>query len=60
MEAGNCTTDDALTLLNNPDILFPLADKLREKAAGDRVTYVINRNINFTNMCIGTCKFCAF
>lgn len=60
IEAGNCTIDDAFTLLNNPDILFSLADKLRKKTAGDRVTYVINRNINFTNMCIGTCKFCAF
>ncbi|NJD53305.1 MAG: 7,8-didemethyl-8-hydroxy-5-deazariboflavin synthase subunit CofH [Candidatus Methanoperedens sp.] len=60
IEAGNCTIDDAFTLLNNPNILFSLADKLRKKAAGDRVTYVINRNINFTNMCIGTCKFCAF
>jgi FO synthase subunit 2 len=27
---------------------------------GNKVTYVINRNINFTNRCIGTCKFCAF
>ena len=60
IEAGNCTIDDAFMLLKNPDILFPLADMLRKKAAGDRVTYVINRNINFTNMCIGTCKFCAF
>src|SRR5659263_636890 len=60
IEAGNCTIDDAFMLLNNPLILFSFADRLRKKAAGDRVTYVINRNINFTNMCIGTCKFCAF
>jgi len=52
--------DDALELYENPDILFPLADRLRKTAAGDTVTYVINRNINFTNRCIGTCKFCAF
>jgi FO synthase subunit 2 len=37
-----------------------LADRLRQKAAGDRVTYVINRNINFTNRCTGSCSFCAF
>ena len=52
--------DDALALYNSPHVLFPLADRLREKAAGDIVTYVINRNINFTNRCIGTCRFCAF
>ncbi len=59
-ETGNCTPDDALALYDKPSFLFSLADKLRKKAAGDVVTYVINRNINFTNMCIGTCKFCAF
>ena len=60
IEAGNSTIDDAFTLLNYPDILFSLADMLRKKVSGDSVTYVINRNINFTNKCIGTCKFCAF
>jgi len=59
-EAGICDIDDALALYGNPRLLFSLADKLRKAAAGDRVTYVINRNINFTNRCIGTCKFCAF
>ncbi len=57
---GECTFDDAFALLKNPYLLFSLADDLRKKASGDQVTYVINRNINFTNMCIGTCKFCAF
>ena len=60
IEAGKCTVDDAFWLLNNPYLLFSLADGLRKKTSGDRVTYVINRNINFTNKCIGTCKFCAF
>ena len=59
-EAGECTLDDALTLYEKPSFLFSLADKLRKKAVGDTVTYVINRNINFTNRCTGTCKFCAF
>jgi FO synthase subunit 2 len=59
-EAGKFTTEDALALYDKPSYLFSLADKLRKKAVGDEVTYVINRNINFTNMCIGTCKFCAF
>jgi FO synthase subunit 2 len=60
VDVGKCTMEDALTLYNSPLYLFPLADMLRKKAVGDVVTYVINRNINFTNRCVGTCKFCAF
>jgi len=37
-----------------------VADELRRQQVGDRVTYVVNRNINFTNVCIKNCKFCAF
>ncbi len=36
------------------------ADKLRQTQAGDTVTYIINRNINFTNICEQHCSFCAF
>lgn len=36
------------------------ADKLRQQQVGDTVTYVINRNINFTNVCEQHCSFCAF
>ena len=36
------------------------ADILREKLVGDRVTYIPNWNINFTNLCTGDCGFCAF
>jgi FO synthase subunit 2 len=36
------------------------ADELRRRHAGDTVTYVVNRNINFTNVCIKHCGFCAF
>lgn len=36
------------------------ADHLRREAVGDVVTYVVNRNINFTNVCIKGCGFCAF
>lgn len=36
------------------------ADQLRQKQVGDTVTYVINRNINFTNICEQHCNFCAF
>jgi len=36
------------------------ADALREKMMGDTVTYVVNRNINYTNICTYKCGFCAF
>src|SRR2546425_10747455 len=36
------------------------ADELRRRQVGDVVTYVVNRNINFTNVCIKHCGFCAF
>jgi FO synthase subunit 2 len=40
--------------------LVAAADELRARQAGDVVTYVVNRNINFTNVCIKHCTFCAF
>ena len=40
--------------------LFSAADRLRREAVGDQVTYVVNRNINFTNVCVKRCGFCAF
>ena len=40
--------------------LVMTADELRRRTVGDIVTYVVNRNINFTNVCIKRCGFCAF
>ena len=40
--------------------LFAVADSLRKATVGDEVTYVVNRNINYTNMCYFRCGFCAF
>jgi FO synthase len=40
--------------------LCATADQLRHEQAGDLVTYVVNRNINFTNVCVKGCRFCAF
>jgi FO synthase subunit 2 len=40
--------------------LTVVADELRRRQVGDTVTYVVNRNINFTNVCIKHCGFCAF
>ena len=37
-----------------------VADELRRRRCGDDVTYVVNRNINFTNVCVKQCGFCAF
>jgi 7,8-didemethyl-8-hydroxy-5-deazariboflavin synthase CofH subunit len=37
-----------------------VADALRREQVGELVTYVVNRNVNFTNACVKACKFCAF
>ena len=36
------------------------ADELRARMCGDTVSYVVNRNINYTNVCTFKCQFCAF
>lgn len=42
------------------DAIRQVADQLRQQQVGDTVTYVVNRNINFTNICEQHCSFCAF
>ncbi|MGH3621468.1 MAG: 5-amino-6-(D-ribitylamino)uracil--L-tyrosine 4-hydroxyphenyl transferase CofH, partial [Sciscionella sp.] len=42
------------------DTMCLLADELRARVVGDEVTYVVNRNINFSNVCYVGCRFCAF
>ena len=42
------------------DQVIAAADELRHESVGDTVTYVINRNINYTNICLYHCGFCAF
>ena len=42
------------------DAISWVADQLRRRTVGDRVSYVVNRNINYTNMCYFRCGFCAF
>jgi 5-amino-6-(D-ribitylamino)uracil---L-tyrosine 4-hydroxyphenyl transferase len=56
---------EALTLIKQQDItskkaIARTADYLRKQQVGDTVTYVVNRNINFTNICEQHCSFCAF
>jgi FO synthase subunit 2 len=50
----------AETLGRDLQALTLVADELRRQQVGDTVTYVVNRNINFTNVCIKHCTFCAF
>ena len=56
--------EEGLTLAKVEDedllALLKVADELRHRAVGDRVTYVVNRNLNFTNICIVGCAFCGF
>ncbi|HEY2702955.1 MAG TPA: bifunctional FO biosynthesis protein CofGH [Candidatus Dormibacteraeota bacterium] len=64
-EAGRPVTDEqALALFQAEGValeeLCRVADRLRAAAVGDAVTYVVNRNINFTNVCYTGCRFCAF
>ncbi len=58
------TEDQALVLMTAEgpalDELCRIADDLRREVVGDDVTYVVNRNINFTNVCYVGCRFCAF
>ena len=52
----------ALLTCDGPDlaVLRRIADDVRRDTVGDEVTYVVNRNINFTNVCYVGCRFCAF
>jgi FO synthase len=63
-DPGNLSDEHALTLMtaDGPilDEVIALADQLRKDTVGDEVTYVVNRNINFTNVCYVGCRFCAF
>jgi 7,8-didemethyl-8-hydroxy-5-deazariboflavin synthase CofH subunit len=62
---GGVLTREQCSLLANADGddllgLLVAADSLRRELVGNIVTYVVNRNINFTNVCFVGCKFCAF
>src|SRR6266446_5243936 len=62
---GACLRDDECYALANCDdtdllALLVAADTLRRDLVGNIVSYVVNRNINFTNICFVGCKFCAF
>lgn len=63
--SSNLTLKPTLTLeevkqVNSPYEILRLSNYLRSKSVGDEVTFVVNRNINFTDICINNCKFCSF
>lgn len=63
--AGTPPSRDELVALfsargDQVDAVAYAADQLRQRVSGETVTYVINRNINYTNMCYFKCGFCAF
>src|SRR5262250_500467 len=64
LDGGELSVDDGIRLseVAGRDLLALtlVADEMRRRQAGDVVTYVVNRNINFTNVCIKHCTFCAF
>ena len=64
LDGGELSVEEGLRLagVSGRDFqaLTLVADEMRRRQAGDVVTYVVNRNINFTNVCIKHCTFCAF
>ncbi|MGH3631176.1 MAG: 7,8-didemethyl-8-hydroxy-5-deazariboflavin synthase CofG, partial [Sciscionella sp.] len=63
-DPAGLSDSDALALLGahgaDLDAVAELADGLRREVNGDEVTFVVTRNINFTNVCYTGCRFCAF
>jgi FO synthase len=63
---GEALSEDELTALfaeTRPEVIEEMriaADELRAELAGERATFVVNRNINFTNICVVGCAFCGF
>src|SRR5262247_3943568 len=64
LDGHEVTVDEGLALATargrDLHALTLVADEMRRRQVGDVVTYVVNRNINFTNVCIKHCTFCAF
>lgn len=64
IEGNNISESETMELFNSRglelNMILAVANYLCKRKKGDLVTYVINRNINFTNVCIKRCGFCAF
>ncbi|MDR4509561.1 MAG: aminofutalosine synthase MqnE [Candidatus Brocadiaceae bacterium] len=61
-EGKRLTFDDGVRLFNSNDILQigHMANMVRERKNGNKAYYIINRHINYSNICKNRCKFCAF
>ena len=64
LDGDDISSSDIEKLLQTQNLEYQstilVADELRRRSSGNLVTYVVNRNINFTNVCIKRCGFCAF
>ena len=64
-QSGEELTEDQIVRMlksrgNEITHICQAADRLRQEVVGDEVTYCVNRNINYTNICYFRCQFCAF
>lgn len=64
LEGGEVSEAEGIELFRatgaDAEAVYAVADALRRRANGDRVSFVVNRNINFTNICYMGCRFCGF
>jgi FO synthase subunit 2 len=64
LSGRDISVDEAVKLFDSTGLEMSLAvmvaDELRKRTVGEYTTYIVNRNINFTNVCIKQCGFCAF
>jgi len=64
LEGNDISVEEGTLLFSSTGLEFTalemVANELRRREVGDLVTYVVNRNVNFTNVCIKRCGFCAF
>ncbi|NQE44617.1 cyclic dehypoxanthinyl futalosine synthase [ANME-1 cluster archaeon GoMg2] len=61
LEGVDLSFDEVLHLFELPlPVIGRIADEIRRKKCGELVTFVIDRNISYTNRCVSCCKFCAF
>ena len=64
LSGNEVSLEEGITLFNAKDgdklAVYKVADEFRKRSSGEHVSFVINRNINFTNICYMGCKFCNF
>jgi aminodeoxyfutalosine synthase len=62
MAGTRLCAEDGLRLMRSPHLaaVGALANRVRERLHGDRTYFIVNRHINYTNVCVNGCRFCAF